>query len=60
MPTDEQRMLVHLAKNFGTESYYFELLIYSMKFINNFFLHEWIVNRETNLMSLLNPWLIHN
>ena len=30
-------------------------LKYKIKFIYKFFLHIWVVNRETNLMMLINP-----
>jgi hypothetical protein len=49
--------LDHFAKtqNFPVvkESYQFEVL--NKVYLQNF-LHGWVVNRETNLMSLLNPY----
>ena len=40
------------ANFFSKESYQFEVL---NKVYLNFFLHRWVVNRETNLMMLINP-----
>ena len=44
--------LVHFAKKIVKESWSFEVL--NEVYLQNF-LHGWAVNRETNLMSLLNP-----
>jgi len=41
-----------LQKNFAMESCEFEVL--NEVYLQNF-LHRWVVNRETNLMMLINP-----
>ena len=49
--------LVHFAKTSKDVNRAFEVLneVYLQKF-----LHRWVVNRETNLMMLINPYLINN
>ena len=43
------------GKIFERESYYFGVL---NEFLLKNFWHGWVVNRETNLTSLINPWLV--
>jgi hypothetical protein len=43
---------INAKKFFAKESYQFEVL--NEVYLQNF-LHRWIVNRETNLMMLINP-----
>ena len=49
--------LVHFAKMCKDVNMAFEVL--NEVYLQNF-LHRWIVNRETNLMMLINPCLINN
>jgi len=44
-------------KFFSTEFYQFEVL---NEVYLQIFLHRWVVNREMNLIMLINPWLINN
>ena len=47
-----QAVLDVLQKKITMESYEFEVL---NEVYLQFFLHRWVVNRETNLMMLINP-----
>jgi hypothetical protein len=49
--------LVHFAKLCKDVKRAFEVL--NEVYLQNF-LHRWVVNRETNLMMLINPCLINN
>jgi len=49
--------LVHFAKLCKDVKRAFEVL--NEVYLQNF-LHRWVVNRETNLMMLINPYLINN
>ena len=49
--------LDHFANNFWKRILLFEVL--NKIYLQNF-LHIWIVNCETNLMSLLNPWFCNS
>ena len=49
--------LVLFQKKIAKEYYEFEVL--NEIYLENF-LYRWVVNRETNLMMLINPWLINN
>ena len=49
--------LVHFAKFCKDVKMAFEVL--NEVYLQNF-LHRWVVNRETNLMMLINPCLINN
>ena len=49
--------LVHFAKTCKDVNRAFEVL--NEVYLQNF-LHRWVVNRETNLMMLINPCLINN
>ena len=49
--------LVHFAKMCKDVNRAFEVL--NEVYLQNF-LHRWVVNRETNLMMLINPCLINN
>jgi len=49
--------LVHFAKRCKDVKMAFEVL--NEVYLQNF-LHRWVVNRETNLMMLINPCLINN
>ena len=44
-------------KKFASESSQFEVV--NEVYLQNF-LHGWVINRETNLMMLINPRLINN
>jgi len=49
--------LVHFAKTCKDVKMAFEVL--NEVYLQNF-LHRWVVNREMNLMMLINPCLINN
>src|SRR6185503_568270 len=49
--------LVHFAKRCKDVKMAFKVL--NEVYLQNF-LHRWVVNRETNLMMLINPCLINN
>ena len=49
--------LVHFAKSCKDVNMTFEVL--NKVYLQNF-LHRWVVNREMNLMMLINPCLINN
>jgi len=49
--------LVHFAKTCKDVNMAFEVL--NEVYLQNF-LHRWVINRETNLMMLINPCLINN
>ena len=57
VPARARGCLVHFAKLCKDVKRVFEVL--NEVYLQNF-LHRWVVNRETNLMMLINPCLINN